>query len=166
MLKPTRRFPLMTICVALLFGFHASAQAPANFSGAYALNPEIAKLRGTSILLHIEQTAHTLEITREEAGKKTVSIYPVDGTDGIYTTATGLLGKGHISIKGNDLTIDTYVTADADGEKIRFHTHETWSLGLAGKVLTMHVATVSPDIPAAELATVVHPFDLISDRKE
>jgi hypothetical protein len=169
MLKPTRRFQMLTFCVALLVGLcvaNSFAQPPAKFSGSYTLNPDLAKLRGTTISLRIEQTAKTLEITREEAGKKTVSTYPVDGTDGVYTTATGLVGKGHIAIKGNDLVIDTFVTADADGEKIRFHTHETWSLGLGGKVLTMHVDTDSPDIPAAELATVIHPFDLIFDRQE
>jgi hypothetical protein len=169
MLKLMRRFPPLALCAVILvscLGFNVSAQSPANFSGSYVLNPDIAKLRGTPISLRIEQTAKTLEITREEAGKKTVSTYPVDGTDGLYTTATGLVGKGHIAIKGNDLVIDTFVTANADGEKIRFHTHETWSLGLGGKVLTMHVDTDSPDIPAAELATVIHPFDLIFDRKE
>jgi hypothetical protein len=169
MLKSMRRFQMLTVCVALLVGLcvaNALPQTPANFSGSYVLNPDIAKLRGTSVSLRIEQTAKTVEITREEAGKKTVSTYPIDGSDGVYTTATGLVGKGHIAIKGNDLVIDTFVTANADGEKIRFHTHETWSLGLAGKILTVHVDTDSPDIPAAELATVIHPFDLIFDRQE
>ena len=155
-------FVLLACCSAVaLF-----AQAPANFSGSWVLNQEIAKMRGSTLSLRIEQTAKTLEITREGSGKKTVSTYPVDGTDGVYTTPTGLVGKGHIAIKGNDLIIDTFVTAGADGEKIRFHTHETWSLGLGGKVLTMHVDTDPPDIPAAELATVIHPFDLIFDRRE
>jgi hypothetical protein len=169
MLKSTRRVQMITVSMALLFGVSrpaASAQAPADFSGSYVLNQEIAKLRGSTLSLHIEQTAKTLEITREEGGRKTVSTYPVDGADGVYTTPTGLVGKGHIAIKGNDLTIDTYVTAGEGEDKIRLHTHETWSLGLAGKVLTMHVDTDSPDIPAAELATVIHPFDLIFDRKE
>jgi hypothetical protein len=166
MLKSMRCFQLIPVCVALLCGLNAFAQAPANFSGSYVLNQEIAKLRGSTLALHIEQTAKTLEITREEAGKKTVSTFPLDGTDGVYTTPTGIAGKGHISIKGNDLIIDTFVTAGEGEDKIRLHTHETWSLGLGGKVLTMHVDTDSPDVPAAELATVIHPFDLIFDRKE
>src|SRR5580698_8050313 len=121
MLKSTRRYQLITVCAALLFGvFYSSpsAQTPANFSGSWTLNQEIAKLRGSTLSLRIEQTAKTLEITRDEAGKKTVSTYPIDGTDGVYTTPTGIVGKGHIAIKGNDLTIDTYVTAGEGEDKI------------------------------------------------
>jgi hypothetical protein len=156
-----RRLTLILICLALAT---APAQTPASFAGSWTLNPDLAKLRKASIVLHIEQTATTLRITREDKGKTTVSTYPLDGTDGVYTAPTGLAGKGHVTRGGDDLLIDTFVTTTTDGDTIRFHTHEKWSLTLGGKVLTVHVETDSPDIPPALLATIVKPFDLIFDR--
>jgi hypothetical protein len=159
-MRPFFRFALL-FCLALV---SVSAQAPATFAGSWTLNPDLTKLRGATISLHIEQTPTTLRITREDKGKTTISSYPLDGTDGAYTAPNGLTGRGRVTRSGNDLLIDTYVTTNTGGDIIRFHTHEKWSLTLAGKVLTVHVDTDSPDVPSALLATVVKPFDLIFDR--
>jgi hypothetical protein len=156
-----RRLTLILFCLALAT---SPAQAPPGFSGSWTLNPDLAKLRKASITLRIEQTDKTLRITREDKGKTTVSTYPLDGADGVYTAPSGLAGTGHVTRSGDDLLIDTFVTTTTEGDTIRFHTHEKWSLTLSGKVLTVHVDTDSPDIAPALLATIVKPFDLIFDR--
>jgi hypothetical protein len=142
----------------------AFAGAPKDLSGSYVSE---AARKGTqsTVVLTISQTESQIEIRRDEGGKSSVSTFPLDGSEGVYTTPTGIMSKGSAHWKGADLIIETLVEAPPrNGRTMRFHTIEDWQLSSDGKTLKVSVDTDSPDMHREITAAAIQPYTLVYRR--
>jgi len=151
---------LAAVCIPLL----ALTAAPVDFTGDYMSKPSKSKT-DVPVSIHIVQTDTALEIVETACGKSSAGKYPLDGTDGVYTTETGFIGKGHARWKGTDLLIETLVASRLPtGLSMRFRTKERWQLVSGGKILKVHTEQDSPDISSDISGAVFQASTTLYDR--
>ena len=155
--SPKRRLFLAAAMVFLaVFSLSVAAVSDApgalNFSGTYS--SEISKhSKGpeSSATLEVVQTDDAVEITRVEAGKRTTSRCPFNGSTGPYTTSGRVSGTCKAEIKGKSLIVESLVTThpETSSTPVRIHTKERWQLSTDSQVLTIKSDSDFPDVSAA-----------------
>lgn len=98
-------------CAAMLLTClvnHAFASDKLNFSGKYIVEPAKNTPGGESdSTLEVVQNDDTVEITRLELGKKTISRCPLNGSEGDYTSPSGVSGKCRAQLKPKYLIVES-----------------------------------------------------------
>jgi len=135
--------------------------APTDFSGTWVLETKDPGKAGSPIGLKIVQTAATLVVTDDSAGKITTNTYKMDGSNGPYTTPTGFNGMCSIKWDGKVLVLQTLVEAKkSDNSIIHFLKKQHLELAADKQTLKVHTEVLSPDVPAGLIA----PFDSVYKR--
>jgi len=142
------RFHQTLFCIYLLLGSAALAQ-PSNFSGSYAAQQKKSDKTPT-VSIRVAQTESSVEITQVFGDKSVTNRFSLDGTEGEYTTETGVHGKCKGQLKNDTLVLESLVASSpaANVPSIRFDTIEQWRLSADTKTLTIKTEIRSPDIPA------------------
>ena len=151
---------LWAVCAALiltLVSARSSASDKLNFSGKYIADQAKNSAEGENAsTLEVVQSDDIVEITRVEFGKKTVSRCPLNGSDGDYTSPSGVSGKCKAQLKPKYLMLESVVLTRSQqaASPIRMHTKEKWQLASDAKTLTIKSDVDFPDFPADISAAV------------
>ena len=145
---------LWVVCAALVMTLmpeRTSASDKLNFSGKYVVDQAKKSSEGENdSILEVIQNDDSVEITRVELGKKTVSHCPVNGSDGDYTSPGGVSGKCKVQVKPKYLILESVVLTrpQQTASPLRMHTKEKWQLSADAKTLTIKSDVDFPDVPA------------------
>jgi len=134
------------------------AAEKADFSGSYSLQPSKGKGRnlGTATL-HVVQTDAAIEVTLSpESAGTTTSRFPLDGSEGDYTSAGGATGKGKARFQGSDLVLESLIVGQEDPMSlpVRMRTQERWRLSPDAKTLTIRFHVDFPGFPSPRLPSL------------
>ena len=147
------RFPIRLVFAALLFmgSVIVAAERP-SFSGSYTLKRDKVDSisnEATVWTLTVIQTEVAIEVTRVENGQWNVTRYPLDGTEGTYTSPGGAPGKCKGQFKRKNLILESVVPRHPlpNGPTVVVHTKERWELSSDSKKLTIHYDATIPQIP-------------------
>lgn len=144
---------LGAVCAALVLTLmpeRTSASDKLNFSGKYVVDQEKKPPEGEKTsTLEVIQNDDSIEITRVELGKKTVSHCPLNGSDGDYTSPGGISGKCKAQLKPKYLILESVVLARPQQAAVllRVHTKGKWQLSTDAKTLTIKSDVDFPDVP-------------------
>ena len=105
-------------CVACLGFLVACSGTPgmatdkANYSGKYSLQGrKTASGNKIDATIEVVQSDEHIEITRVEQGSRTTNRYPLNGSEGAYTSPGGLAGKCKAQLKDKYLVLESEVTS-------------------------------------------------------
>jgi hypothetical protein len=139
------------VCAALMIAVmpgRTYASDKLNFSGKYVIDQAKKSSEGEhASLLEIDQNDDSIEITRVELGKKTVSHCPLNGSDGDYTNPGGVPGKCKVQLKPKYLILESIILTRPQQVPVRIHTKEKWQLSADAKTLTIKSEVDFPDVP-------------------
>ena len=140
---------IFVICLATI----AWAATKADFSGNYAA-PQKKGDKAITASLRVVQTDSAVQVTRLYADKSITNSFPLDGSEGDYTTETGVRGKCRAQLKNDTLVLESLVASrpDANTPPLRFDTIEEWRLSADTKTLTIKTEIKCPDMPADVMA--------------
>src|SRR5256885_1073259 len=154
-MKRNAHLMLWATCAALLIMTRwTSATDKPNFSGKYL---EQGKNTSQSAeTLEVVQSDDSIEITRVELGKKTVSRCPLNGSDGDYTSPGGVSGKCKAQLKQKCVIVESVALTHPQQatSALRMHTKEKWQLSADAKTLTIKSDVDFPDFPSDISAAV------------
>jgi hypothetical protein len=128
-----------------------------SYSGKYSIQArKTASGSETDATLEVVQNADSIEITRVEQGKRTINRYPLNGSEGDYTSPGGVAGKCKGQLKDKYLMLESVVAArpQPKAPPMRIHTKERWQLSSHSKILTVKSEVDFPDAPR-DVAAVV-----------
>ncbi len=132
------------ICIAalLLLGLRLGAAEGQNFSGSYTLTGAKGDFdfsKDTVWTISVVQTRAAIEVTRVRDGHTNVNRFPLDGTEGGYTSTTGTPGKCKGQLKGKSLILESVVTTYPAPNRpaAETRTRERWQLSANSKTLTI-----------------------------
>jgi hypothetical protein len=112
-----------------------------DFSGSYTLTasnkPGFISRESTVGTLRVVQTKTAIEITRVMDGHKSVNRFPLDGTEGIYTSPAKLAGTCKGQFEGKSLILESVITTQQTRPILKLRTREVWELSSDLKVLTI-----------------------------
>jgi hypothetical protein len=151
MLKSVRKTSVLLICVAAA----ALAATKPDFSGTYAAQQKNdSKATAASVVLRVVESDSAVEVTRVYGDKSTTNRFPLDGSEGDYTTETGARGKCKAQMKNETLVLESLVAsaAGANRPSIRFHVTEQWRLSSDSSTLNIKTEIQSPDMPPDVIA--------------
>jgi len=146
-LKLLGKTSVLLICVAAT----AVAATKPDFSGTYSAQPKNdGKSTARSTVLHIVQTDFAVEVTRIYGNKSSTNRFPLDGSEGDYTTETGVRGKCQAHVKDESLVLESLVASVASSNRpsIRFQITEELQLSTDNNTLTIKTEIRSPDMSA------------------
>lgn len=131
----------------------AWAATTPDFSGDYATQQKKSD-KAITASLHVVQTDSAIEVTRIYGDKSVTNRFPLDGSDGDYTTETGVRGKCRAQLKNDTLELESLVAEHpkVNAPTIRFDTIEKWRLSADTKTLTIKTEIKSPDVSADVMA--------------
>jgi len=131
----------------------AWAATKADFSGNYAAQQKKGD-KAITASLRVIQTDSTVQVTRVYGDKSVTNSFPFDGSEGDYTTETGVHGKCRAQLKGDTLVLESLVASPskANTPSLRFDTIEEWRLSADSKTLTIKTEFKSPDMSADVMA--------------
>ena len=138
---------------AICFATIGWAATKPDFSGNYAaLQKKSNKAITTS--MRVVQTESAVEVTRIYGDKSVTNRFLLDGSEGDYTTETGVRGKSKAQLKNDTLVLESLVASrpNANAAPLRFHTIEEWRLSADTKTLTIKTEIKCPDMPADVMA--------------
>ncbi len=121
-----------------------------NYSGKYSIQArKTASGSDTDATLEVVQNADSIEITRVERGKRTTNRYPLNGSEGDYTSPGGLAGKCKAQLKDKYLVLESVIAArpQPNAAPMRMHTKERWRLSADSRTLTVKSEVEFPDVP-------------------
>lgn len=130
----------------------AWAATKLDFSGEYAAQQKGEPAFRSS--LRVVQTESAVEVTRIYRDKSVMNNFPLDGSEGDYTTETGVRGKCRAQLKDDTLVLESVVASppSVDTPSLRFDTIEKWRLSSDAKTLTVQTEIKCPDMPTEVLA--------------
>ena len=132
-----------------MLGFSANGFAAdrTDFSGTYTAIPSNGSTAASPTTLRVVQNNDTIEITRESS-KTTTSRFPLNGSEGSYTSPGGISGKGKVQFKGKNLAVESVVLTNSqpNSPAVRLRTKERWQLSADGRVLTIRFNVDFPDL--------------------
>jgi hypothetical protein len=140
---------VFVICFATI----ACAATKSDFSGNYAAQQKKGD-KAITASLRVVQTDSAVEVTRVNGEKSVTNRFPLDGSEGDYTTETGVRGKCRAQLKGDTLVLESLVAsrANANTPSLRFDTIEEWRLSADTKTLTIKTEIKCPDMPSDVMA--------------
>jgi hypothetical protein len=135
--------------LAICFVGTGWAAAKPDFSGDYS-NQHKKGDKAVTASLHVVQTESAVEVTRIYGDKSVTNRFPLDGSEGDYTTETGVHGKCKAQLKNDILVLESLVASrpSANAPSLRFDTIEEWRLSADTKTLTIKTQLKSPDMSA------------------
>ena len=145
-----KKLSVLFVCLASL----ALAPARPDFSGSYAVKQKGAGETGAAtVVLRVVQADSYIEVAREETNGTLTNRFPLDGTEGEYTTPTGARGKCKARFNKETLVLETTVVSTrAEGRAMRFGTREDWRLSKDQGTLTIKTEIKMPDMPPEMVA--------------
>ena len=141
------------VCISLMVTWSAnSVQATdkTNYSGRYTLQGQKSTSGiKTDSTIEVLQNQESLEIRRSEQGHRTTNRYPLNGSEGDYTSSGGVPGKCRAELKGKYLGLESVVMArpQPSAPPVRMHAKERWQLSADSRTLTIKSAVDFPDFP-------------------
>ena len=143
-----KRLFVFAICLAAV----AWAATKPDFSGDYAAQQKKSDKAITA--LRVVQTESAVEVTRIYGDKFVTNRFPLDGSDGDYTTETGVRGKCRARLRSDTLVLESLVASrpNTNAPSLRFDTIEEWRLSADTKTLTIKTEIKSPDVSADVMA--------------
>jgi hypothetical protein len=134
---------------AMCFASAGWAATKPDFSGNYAVQQKKSE-KAVTASLRVVQTESAVEVTRIYGDKSVTNKFPLDDSEGDYTTETGVHGKCKAQLKSDILVLESLVASrpSANAPSIRFDTTEEWRLSADGKTLTIKTEIKSPDMSA------------------
>ena len=141
------------VCISLMVTWSAnSVQATdkTNYSGRYTLQGQKSTSGiKTDSTIEVLQNQESLEITRSEQGHRTTNRYPLNGSEGDYTSSGGVPGKCRAELKGKYLVLESVVMArpQPSAPPVRMHAKERGQLSADSRTLTIKSAVDFPDFP-------------------
>jgi len=148
-----KKLSVFATCLATL----AWAATKPDFSGDYAAQQKKSDTAITASL-RVVQTESAVEVTRIHGDKSIVNRFPLDGSEGEYTTETGVHGKCRAQLKNDILVMESLVASrpSTNAPSLRFDTIEEWRLSADTKTLTIKTEIKSPDM-SADVMTAAFP---------
>jgi hypothetical protein len=147
-----RNYFQVLVAALLLLGPSLPAAEGPSFSGSYTLTGAKGDFdfsKDTVWTISAVQTATAIEVTRVMDDRKSTNRFPLDGTEGGFTSATGVMGKCKGQLKGKTLTLEsvivTYPARNRPGFETR--TRERWELSANSKTLTIRNDVDYPGSP-------------------
>jgi hypothetical protein len=139
-----KKLIIFASCLATI----AWAATKADFSGTYAAQQKKSDKTMTASL-RVVQTEAAVEVTRIYGDKSFTNTFPLDGSEGNYTTETGAPGKCSAHLKGDTLVLEALVASrpSPNAPSVRFDTIEKWRLSADTNTLTVETEIKSPDMP-------------------
>src|SRR3954451_14249120 len=101
-----KRLFVLPICLAAV----AWAATNPDFSGDYAAQQKKSD-KAITASLHVVQTESAVEVTRSFGDKSVTNRFPLDGSEGDYTTETGVRGKCRAHLKNDTLVLESLVAS-------------------------------------------------------
>lgn len=152
-------FPLVSImlktlfAVSLCFATIGWAATRPDFSGNYAVQLKKSD-KPASVSIRVAQTESAVEVTRIYGDKSVTNRFPLDGSEGDFTTETGVRGKCRGQFKNDSLVLESLVASPpkANSPSLRFDTIEEWRLSADAKTLTIKTEIKCPDMPPEVVA--------------
>jgi hypothetical protein len=141
------------VVFAICFATIGWADTKPNFSGNYAAQQKKSD-KAITASVRVVQTESAVEVTRIYGDKSVTNRFPLDGSDGDYTTETGARGKCRAHMKNDTLVLESLVASrpNANAPSLRFDTIEEWRLSADAKTLTIKTEIKCPDMPADVMA--------------
>jgi hypothetical protein len=118
-----------------------------DYSGSYKRQEQKKKgLDSQDVALHVIQSEQAIEVTRTENGIRTTNRFPLDGSEGPYTSPSGKPGKGKAQLKSKELILEYVVVtrAQPDAPLVRVGRRERWRLSPDGKLLSIRYEAKFP----------------------
>jgi hypothetical protein len=152
----TKQISNLVACVACIGFLVAYSGTPgmaadkANYSGKYSLQGrKTASSNKIDSTIEVVQSDDHIEITRMEQGSRMTNRYPLNGSEGAYTSPGGLAGKCKAQLKDKYLVLESEVTSkpSPNAPPMRIHTKERWQLSSDSKTLTVKSDVDFPDAP-------------------
>jgi hypothetical protein len=137
---------IFAACVATI----AWAATKPDFSGNYSAQQKKGD-KAIKVSLRVTQTDSAVQVTRIYGEKSVTNSFPLDGSEGDYTTEAGVRGKCKAQLKGDTLVLESLVAShpSAGAPSIRFDTIEEWRLSADTKTLTIKAEIKSPDMSSS-----------------
>ena len=141
----------------ICFAAAGSAETKPDFSGNYAAHQKKSDKPPTASL-RVVQTESAVEVTRIDGDKPLMNRFPLDGSEGDYTSQTGVRGKCKAHLKNDTLVLESLVASPphANARSLRFDTIEEWRLSADSKTLKIKTEIKSPDM-SADVMTAAFP---------
>ncbi|HZQ19268.1 MAG TPA: hypothetical protein VFA90_11130 [Terriglobales bacterium] len=138
---------------AICFATMGWAATKPDFSGNYGVQGK-KNNRAIAASLHVVQTESAVEVTRTYGGKPVTNRFPLDGSEGGYTTEMGVHGKCRARLNKDTLLLESLVASppNANAPSVRFDTVEEWRLSADTQTLTIKTEIKSPDISSDVMA--------------
>ena len=138
---------------AICFAAIGWAATKPDFSGNYAAQQKSSD-KAITASMRVVETESAVEVTRVYGDKSVTNKFPLDGSEGDYTTETGVRGKCKAQFKNDTLVLETLVASrsNANSPSLRFDTIEYWRLSADTKTLTIKTEIKCPDMPADVMA--------------
>jgi hypothetical protein len=160
MTKQISSFVVCVACIGLAVTGLANTGLAAdkvNYSGKYS--PQVRKTASgseTDLTFEVIQNEDSIEITKAGQSWRTTNRYPLDGSEGDYTSSGGVRGKCKAQVKGKYLVLESLVVSrpSPSGPPVRIHTKERWQLSADSKTLTIKSDVDFPDAPGDVSAIV------------
>ena len=148
-MKCLRRYSYLPFALPLSHG------RPRNPTSPVIMLPSRRKVTKRSRHLCVSSRPNRpVEVTRIYGDKSLTNRFPLDGSEGDYTTETGVRGKCRAQLKDNTLVLESLVASppNANTPSLRFDTIEEWRLSADTKTLTVKTQIKSPDMPPDVMA--------------
>lgn len=148
-----RSFLAIAQCVAVLASFACSGvflngSERLDYSGTYKAQQKSNKRNDVpAATLHVTQSDQAIEVTKNENGSRITNRFPLDGSEGPYTSPSGKSGKGKGQLKSKELILEYVVVTRlrADAPLVRVGMKERWRLSADRKILTIRFYAKFPD---------------------
>ena len=160
MIKQISTVAAFVTCVALVVAWSANTGLAAdkvNYSGKYSLQGrKTASGSESDSTLDVVQNEDSIDITRAADGKRMTNRYPLNGSEGDYTSPGGVSGKCKAQLKGKYLVLESVVVRrpQSSSPPVRIHSRERWQLSADSNILTIKSDVDFPDYPG-DISTAV-----------
>jgi len=120
-----------------------------NYSGKYSIQAPKTASGESDSTLDVVQGTDSIEITTVRQGKRTSNRYPLNGSEGDYTSPDGVAGRCKAQLKDKYLVLEsvTAIRPQPNVPPMRMHTKERWQLSADSKTLTVKSEVDFPDVP-------------------
>jgi hypothetical protein len=157
-----------SLLLAVLLGLISNAVAAdkRDFSGSYTLkeNTKAPKLeKSEAWTIRVNQTESAIEVTRVMDGHQNLNKFPLDGSEGPYTSPGGPTGTCKAQFKSKYLILDTFVTThpQPNAPAVQMHTKERWEL--SSDATTLKIRT---DVDFPQFSGTLNGFQVVEPWSE
>jgi len=148
---------LTTLALAIAIASPHPADDRPDFSGSYKLTDVKGseKFDKTTVqTLKVAQSTDAIEVTEDLGGKPHTDKYPLDGSEGAYTSPEGIPGKCKAHFKGKSLILESLTASRpaTNAPVVELLTVQRWELSADKKKLAVHIEVISPNMHVSPVA--------------